>query len=236
MNKVLLAITLTLTIASPALAGPRMAVRVQSERSQAPHYYALGDSMTYGYGTTNPAVYSFPAQLATANGFQLTDLGIPGIDANGILTDEVPSVKSDAALVTMWIGVNNVYAIANGQESLFTVVGQIATAVNDVRRQAPHAEVMLMTPIDMARIPQWSNSSPESQGVSPQLVHEVTVALSRNIAAWRLPVCDVSDDSSYYANQADFFTDGFHPSNLGAWHIAADVNACIHHQKGLLIY
>ena len=131
---------------------------------------------------------------------------------------------------------NNVYPIANGSESIGSVVAQIATAVNEVRVEAPHAEVMLMTPIDPARIAPWSPSSPESQHVPAAEIHAIVADLGHHIAYWGLSVCDVSDDASYYADPADFFTDGFHPSDVGAAHIAADVNACIHHQRGLLIY
>ncbi len=191
----------------------------------APQYVALGDSMTYGYGTTNPATKSFPAQLATLRSWPVIDLGIDGENAFDMLQNEVPNVPANATIVTVWIGVNDVNAMMTGQP-ISEVVAQVSQAIADVQTSAPGAKIVIMTPVDVSLLASDSNAYPPTPALR-SLAHSVTLAYDAALRKLGPKVCDIGEDPAYYADPGHFYAaDHYHPSDSGAAFIASFVDTC----------
>ncbi len=189
-------------------------------------YVALGDSMTYGYGTTDPATESFPAQFAAMRGTTADDLGIDGENAFGMLQNEVGHVPADATLVTVWIGVNDVDAMVAG-EPVSEVAAQVAQAVADIRADAPNAVVVLLTPVDVSLLAPDSDAY-KADPTTRAEAHAVTLAYDAALRTLGPRVCDIGEDPAYYADPAHFYAvDHYHPSDAGAAFIATFVQECV---------
>lgn len=223
MNKVLALLVLAIATVSPALASPKATPITRT--GPAARYVALGDSMTYGYGTTNPGVYGYPYQLARADGFQVFDLGIPGEQITNMLTQEMPKVPRNANLITVMIGVNDQSYIGYGLETQQTFDTDLHLTVALLHKEAPLARILMVTPIDITRIPR---TSPNYPVLHFEGVLEAGLAIHQEYGTLPAQICDVGGDQSYYDNLADFSPiDQFHPSNLGAQHIAMDIDKCL---------
>jgi lysophospholipase L1-like esterase len=192
-----------------------------------PLYQALGDSMTYGIGTTTPATQSYPADVAAALNIRFEDLGVPSIGTIRLPVFELPKVSAYATLITVMIGVNDELPIADGTESVAAMDAGLQTTVSGIRAKAPAARLLLLTPIDISRVPPSSNEYQNAVSIGLPLVHAAFEDVVQQMQSLG-PICDVGDDASYYANPANFSAvDEFHPSVVGAERIASDVELCL---------
>ena len=130
-------------------------------------YVAIGDSITFGYGTTRDC-QSFPAHpvdieafcpsgtsyaALVAKGVRKTgiagsfmNLGISGADLRRVLRDELPLLPAEATLVTLYIGTNDSRGAASS--SVEGVVKRFETRFEDVltaiHSKAPKARIVLI--------------------------------------------------------------------------------------------
>jgi lysophospholipase L1-like esterase len=71
-------------------------------------YVALGDSLTYGVGTTNDSK-TYPALFATRANLDLVNLGIPGATTDTILNLVPKTISLQPQIITLEIGVNDIH-------------------------------------------------------------------------------------------------------------------------------
>lgn len=112
MKKKFLAIVMSLCIALSMLPGMALAV-------DKPVYVALGDSISAGYGLTNPEKEAFPALVAEKNGLALTDLSESGATSD----DLVATVKDN---LTVLAGADVVTITAGGNDMMNALYAFIA--------------------------------------------------------------------------------------------------------------
>ena len=72
-------------------------------------YFALGDSIAYGYGLTNPDKNTYAAQIALKYSLSLSNLAVNGATSADMLSTitNTPSIKN-AELITISIGGNDI--------------------------------------------------------------------------------------------------------------------------------
>ncbi|HSO70814.1 MAG TPA: SGNH/GDSL hydrolase family protein [Arachnia sp.] len=155
---------LAATTITPATAGQLTPNRAR--------YAALGDSYAAGVGVAPSEAY--PVLLAgKAN--KVTFLAESGATTVAVLTEQVPLVPTTARQITLTVGGNDigfgvvalacagdpesvacVAALANAQQALLDLPGDLAELMTAVRTRAPHAQIyvtgypLLFQPLDQA--------------------------------------------------------------------------------------
>ncbi len=219
-------------------------------------YSAIGASDADGVGASVPCLpyVSCPngtgyvqvlARRYTAAGktVTLTNLGVPGAVLSktiqdignrlnrGILinfvNDEMPFVKTDSTLVTVFAGGNDANTLGDAVKAGFggadpegwlntqivTFGHDMATLVTGIRARAPKAHIIILNLPNLAALPYASgNSMSDRRGLQA-----IAVGLNARINAMTgqgATVVDMMCDSRLY-NPAIFSSDGFHPNDTG---------------------
>lgn len=224
--------------------------------SSAVSYSAIGASDADGVGASVPCLpyVSCPngtgyvqviARRYTTAGktVTLTNLGVPGAVLSktiqdignqlnrGIIinfvNDEMPFVKTDSTLVTVFAGGNDANTLGDAMKAGFggsdpagwlntqivTFGRDMATLVNGIKARSPKARIIILNLPNLAALPYASgNSMSDRRGLQA-----IAVGLNAQINAMTgqgATVVDMMCDSRLY-NPAIFSSDGFHPNDTG---------------------
>lgn len=161
-------------------------------------YVALGDSITASIppaGAAPDANTSY-AWLYNSN---VIDLGISGETAIGAITDELPQVPANATLVSIFLGVNDIYvkAMTTG-ETTADYAAAMRTIVTGVRSKAPQARVVVFN------LPNYSSFR----------LGDV-VGANDAIGGLGIPVIDLYDDTAYLTELQTVPVGNIHPTAAG---------------------
>ncbi len=149
-----------------------------------------------------------------------------GIPIN-FVSDEMPFVKTDATLVTVFAGGNDANTLASAMKNSVSgsdpnawVNTQIlnwgkdmTTMISGIRARAPKARIVILNLPNLAALPYSSGLSLADKRV----LQTVAVGLNAQVnlmAAQGATVVDMMCDSRLY-NPAIFSSDGFHPNDSG---------------------
>ena len=219
-------------------------------------YSAIGASDADGIGASVPCLpyVSCPngtgyvqviARRYTSAGktVTLTNLGVPGAVLSktiqdignqlnrGIIinfvNDEMPFVKTDSTLVTVFAGGNDANALGDAVKAglggsdpstwlntqILAFGRDMTTLVNGIKARAPKARIIILNLPNLAALPYASGDSlSDKRGLQT-----IAVGLNAQInmmAAQGATVVDMMCDSRLY-NPAIFSSDGFHPNDTG---------------------
>ncbi|MGQ9836536.1 MAG: SGNH/GDSL hydrolase family protein [Cyanobacteriota bacterium] len=176
---------------------------------------------------------------------ELTNLGrsgaviSPAIQSLGeafpanLLQDQVPRISPDTTLITIWIGGNDINAIAlaaarlalQGRDPLPFINQQIdqfaadyQTLLQSIRTRAPQARIVVANLPNFALIPLGQRQP----GSVRQLLSIVSLSLTQRVinplSQQGIPVVDLLCDPRSYSRESFFpgpIADGFHPNDQG---------------------
>lgn len=217
-------------------------------------YSAVGASDVLGIGASQPCflfedcngtgyVWVAARQLRSQN-YTVTvhSLGIPaavisrtfqdlgtqnGRTIGGNMIDqEMPFVRTNATLVTVFTGANEVNvitaALANGagrdnptayvDQMVSTFASDYQTLINGIRRQAPQARIVVMNLPNLAALPYLAGASlAQKQAAQRAAVRMTTTAIN---TLQGVTVIDLMCDARLY-QAGSYSGDGFHPNDQG---------------------
>jgi lysophospholipase L1-like esterase len=143
-----------------------------------------------------------------------------------MIDQEMPFVRTNATLVTVFTGANEVNtisaALANGagrdnqtayiDQMVSTFAADYQTLVNGIRRQAPQARIIVMNLPNMAALPYLAGASlAQKQAAQRASVRMTTTAIN---TLQGVTVIDLMCDARLYQSSA-YSADGFHPNDQG---------------------
>lgn len=219
-------------------------------------YSAIGASDAIGYGSSAPCLpyVSCPdgmgyvqliARRFTASGKTVTlqNLGVPGAALSrtfqdignqvnrgilvNFLSDEMPFVKTDATLVTVFAGGNDANAVASaakaglgGSDPTAWINTQIQNfgrdlnaLISGIRGRAPKARIIILNLPNLAAMP-YSSGDSISDHRGLQAIAVGMNAQVNTLASQGVTVVDLMCDTRFY-NASIFSSDGFHPNDSG---------------------
>lgn len=149
-----------------------------------------------------------------------------GIAVN-FLSDEMPFVKVDATLVTVFAGGNDANAVASaakaglgGADPTNWISTQVAAfgrdmsaLVTGIKARAPQARIIILNLPNLAAMP-YSSGNSTSDNRALQAISVAFSAQVNGMTAQRATVIDLMCDSRMY-NPSIFSSDGFHPNDTG---------------------
>ncbi len=210
--------------ASPAATAPAAA--------PGPLVVGVGDSITYGTGTSNPPATSFLARAAGLVHAAYVDLGIPAA-LTGRIATEVPSIPLDATVVVIYAGTNDVSAAADQQVGVATAISQARyfepafdALVAAVRERVPAARLVIVTVRDFGRV-QRELSLPPDRFIADSrsaATHEWDAHQRAVAARYGAAVLDLEYDRQWYvASEYGGAPGDVHPNDAGAERLARAV-------------
>jgi lysophospholipase L1-like esterase len=173
----------------------------------------------------------------------LQNLGVPGATlsrtmqdignqvhhgvAVNFVADEMPFVKTDSTLVTVFAGGNDANALADGAAAglggadptawLNTEIQgfgrDMTTLVAGIHARAPKARIIILNLPNLAALPYASGRSASDKRVLQMIAVGLNAQVNTMIAQGAT-VVDMMCDSRLY-NPAIFSSDGFHPNDTG---------------------
>jgi lysophospholipase L1-like esterase len=225
-------------------------------------YSAVGASDVMGIGSTTPCflfedcngtgyVWVAARQLR-ASGYTVNvgNLGIPAsvisrsfqdlgtqygrtIGGN-MIEQEMPFVRRDAALVTVFAGANDVNtvtaALGGGagssnqtayiDDKVSTFGSDFATLLNGIRARAPQARIIVLNLPNLAALPYLASASLSQK----QAAQRASVRMTTNVINTQqgVTVIDLMCDTRVYAGSF-YSSDGFHPNDTGYAILGAEV-------------
>lgn len=192
-------------------------------------YAALGDSITAG-GT-------YPQLVATALGATLTNLGVGGefsgptnitvpgplnLVYGGVVADEVPQIPTNANLVSLFIGTNDMWASQVMvpepiDASAATYVTNLASIITAVHHRVPSARLLIASVTN----PAYSYNQAGTPEVRASITRFADLIKSSIIASGETLVDIECEPVLYQASSYDPGS-GLHPNAIGHAAIAAD--------------
>ncbi len=192
----------------------------------------VGDSITYGTGTSNPPATSFLARAAALAYASYVDLGVPAA-LTGYIASEVPSIPLQANVVVIYAGTNDVSAAADFRADGATAIRQAKyfeptfdALVAAVRQRVPAARLVVVTVRDFGRV-QKEAGLPEDRFIADSrsaATHEWDAHL-RSVAQQNgAAVLDLEYDRQWYvASEYGGAPGDVHPNDAGAERLARAV-------------
>lgn len=228
-------------------------------------YDAIGASDAAGVGSTVVCVpftdcpngTGYP-QVATrqlrAQGFtiSLMNLGIPtavispGFEALGqqynrvivgnFITQEMPFVRRDATLVTIFAGGNEINTItaalgagAGASDQAGFIDAHVrafgadyATLINGIKARAGSARIVALNVPNLAGLPFLANASSAQRHAAERAAVGMTTTGVNPLISQNIAVVDLMCDSRTYL-PSNYSSDGFHPNDAGYAYIASEV-------------
>ena len=202
----------------------------------------LGDSITEGVGTSDPAVYSYPVVLGKLSGAIIYNYGVSGTRFAKQTINDNPAfqesfiqrmhrIKEEPDVVLVFGGTND---FGHGDAPFGedkdrtddTYVGACHVLFSGLIEKFPKARIVVITPLH--RLSE-NNRVKEVRNI-PTVVLEEYVKVQRKVAEYySLPVIDLYKISGLQpaipAIQKMYMPDGLHPSDEGAKLIAEIIYA-----------
>jgi lysophospholipase L1-like esterase len=190
----------------------------------------------------------------TAQGFNasLVSLGVPtavispGFQALGqqygrfiagnFITQEMPFVRTDATLVTVFAGGNEVNVVtaalgagAGGSDAGGFIDAQVrefgsdyATLIDGIRARAGSARIVAFNVPNFAGFPYLTRASLAQRQAAQRAAVRMSTTVVNTLVARGVIVIDVLCDARMYA-AANFSSDGFHPNDAGYAFLAGEI-------------
>ena len=208
----LLTCYLTACVSLPAKQSAKNQASVQQAPKARLTYVAIGASDTFGIGTDDPQTQSWPVVLAgkLAPDVRLINLGIPGIEAHGALTAELPvAIDAHPDLVTVWLAVNDLadnVSPSSYAHDLDQLLGRLRAAV-------PHARIAVANVPDLTLLPRF-------RGADTQALHAkistYNAIIASTVGRYHAILVDLYQQWRSLADHPDYISsDGFHPNAFG---------------------
>ena len=184
-------------------------------------YVALGDSVTYGDFADDPQTQGYATRVASVFHLKLDDLAIPGAGTFAVISRELPNMPQAPAAITLFIGYNNVAALA--PQSATSVVGdptsteaQYASDMNQIANtlRLTGSQVYIATVPNIANLAPWTTKSQDVR----QTLSDVTKSMNETIMKLGLPVVDLRCDPGMY-DPSNYYN-GVHPNTQGHAYLA----------------
>jgi lysophospholipase L1-like esterase len=191
-----------------------------------PLVLALGDSVTSGYGLSEPVTQNYAAQYARRIHGRLVNLAVPGSQCDDVVDNEIPKMPRGASVVILNCGINDVGGFgltdqdkpdgvkrtaAASRQEMADARQAFAQALALIRHREPGARIYVVN------LRHWQRMT----GAEARQFAEDVNAWNAMIAATRLPVVDLSGDPRMY--RPDFFrADLLHPNAEGNAAMASD--------------
>lgn len=228
-------------------------------------YVAIGASDVNGVGSSAPCFVfdndcpgmgyvPVTARQLRAQGFAVTlsNLGIPtavispGFEALGqqynrtivgnFIAQELPFVRRDATLVTIFAGGNEINTItaalgagAGASDQAGYIDTQVrafgadyATLVNGIKARAGSARMVALNVPNLAGLPFLANASSAQRQAAQRAGVGMTTTVVNALVSQNIAVVDLMCDSRTYL-PSNYSSDGFHPNDAGYAYIASEV-------------
>lgn len=187
---------------------------------------AIGDSLTAGVGTDNPATDAFPIVLGTdigaASVSPLTQFIPPGkgTTTSQVAMDyEVPNLQPVATVVVIELGTNDVARFEEGTPpDLTTREGTWTQILATTRATHPGAQIVVLTVRQFV----WLGTA-----AMPGYIHGWNDNIRAQAAKYGATVLDMETDPQWYL-PGEWAAGNIHPTTTGARHIAAAIAALLH--------
>ena len=180
-------------------------------------YVAIGASDAFGVGTDDPAEDNWPTVLAHLLGSDahLINLGIPGETVAEARQTELPiALDSQPALVTVWLGVNDIVQSISVQE----YESQLEALLRSLQ-QRTHAHVFVGNIPDLSLLSFFAGYD---QTALRDAISGWNAAIAQAVAATGASLVDLYADWNELAIHPEYIAgDGLHPSTEGAKRLAA---------------
>ncbi len=196
----------------------------------APVYVALGASDATGVGASNynesdPSqrnngyVYRIhDAMRARYAPWALVNLGISGATAPSIQQNALgPAIAQRPAIVTVWVGGNDVKNSVLAGETTATLKARFEAAYTDIIRRLrleTGAFIVTANLPDMSRLPLAFLFTQEARQRGQESSIALNEVITRVAAEYDVPVVDMYNDAESY-NWGNYSWDGFHPNDAG---------------------
>lgn len=192
----------------------------------------VGDSITYGTGTSHPPATSFLGRAAGLAYASYVDLGIPAA-MTGYIATEVPSIPLAADVVVIYTGTNDVSVAADNQVDIATAIRQTKyfeptfdALVAAVRQRVPAARLVVVTVRDFGRVEREAGlprdrfiSESRTAATHEWDAHQRLVARANGAA-----LVDLEYDRQWYvAGEYGGAPGDVHPNDAGAERLARAV-------------
>lgn len=189
----------------------------------------VGDSITYGTASSDPATFSYPSQLQKlldsrfGNKFNVTNYGhagayIAGFDRSNastlqyINTDEYMKLRKDKPeVVILMLGINDI-GYANSAENVATIQKEYSRLISEIKNLKSNPLVFICTPL--VRTTAYS-----SYAAMDNLCSAVIGAANEN----RAYVIDTYSITKEYFSSALYETDCLHPNDAGYKYLAQTI-------------
>jgi MYXO-CTERM domain-containing protein len=213
-------ISAILTIGSLALAVAREA------RADGAHVTCVGDSITFGDGTTNPATDSYPAQLQGLLGASYAVQNDGHSGATMLVTGDLPYTSTaEYTASTSWAGAGGDVVIMLGTNDSKPVNwSKKASFEPDCESLVAHYQAAAVKPRVWVNLPPPAFAGACCKIDGTVIQNEIIPLLKQCAAAKGASTIDVFTALS---GQSAHFADGVHPDNTGALMIAQTVQAAL---------
>ena len=200
-----------------ATAGAGNLARVALQHQHTFTYVAIGASDAFGIGTANPARDNWPTVLAHLTGpdTHLINLGIPGETVAEARGTELPiALDADPAVVTVWLGVNDILQSVSVDE-----YEQGLEAMLHALDEHTHAHVFVGNIPDLTALPYFAGF--DQQALTAKIVRW-NAAIDQAIASTGAILVDLNASWDVVTQHPEYVAnDGLHPSTEGAKQLAA---------------
>ena len=227
------------------------------------NYSVVGASDTIGYGSSKPClIYDdcdgtgyvwVAARSLRSQGFTVNvqQLGIPGAvisrtfedmaiqyGRNDVLANfiqqEVPFVKKEASLVTVFTGANDVNVITSAlgrgaggsdptafiDQSVAGFTSDFATLIAGIRARSQSARIVVLNLPNLAGLPYVAGASLAQKQAAQRASVRITTAVINPTP--NVTVIDLMCDPRFYQS-ANLSSDGFHPNDAGYSLLGAEI-------------
>jgi acyl-CoA thioesterase I len=180
-------------------------------------YVAIGASDAFGVGTDDPDRDNWPTVLTHLMGqnVHLINLGIPGETVAEARRTELPiALDAKPAVVTVWLGVNDIAQAVTVQE----YERQLEALLQSLR-QHTQARIFVGNIPDLSLLPFFAGYN---QSTLRATIKDWNAAISQAVSATGASLVDLYASWSELATHPEYVaSDGLHPSTKGAKRLAA---------------
>ncbi len=213
------AFTILLTACGPARQATSTAAPLANNDASAQHtftYVAIGASDAFGVGTDDPRRDNWPTVLASLldPGVHLINLGIPGETVAEARQTELPiALDAQPALVTVWLGVNDIVQSVSPAEYEKQLEALLLSL-----HQHTHARVFVGNIPDLSLLPYFAG---QDQATLRATIAVWNAAIAQAVAASGSLLVNLYATWNELADHPEYIaSDGFHPSTEGAKRLA----------------
>ncbi len=202
---------------------------IRARGTPPPLLVGVGDSITWGSGTSNPPATSYIGRAAELLGWGSANLGLPAAFTDRIVL-ELPRIALDAVTLVLNAGTNDagVAAIGASPEDAVERIGAAAASAEELlaaaRAQFATARIVVVTVRDLGRAgAAYENAAPAALTAAARAWNERLRPAAARAGATLL---DLETDPQWYI-RFEFDPSGIHPNDVGSARLARAVAALV---------